>query len=150
MRKILVPTDFSPIAFTSLRFAVPFAAHYKADLVLAQGLRRSTLPANSPLEVYETVMEEEHRHAWEELKQQIALIRQEVPKANDIRVIPVGNSNPFVTGVVQLVAQENSSLIIKVTKGAPWKQHLSGSVTYEMVFKPENPVLVVPVKGTPL
>jgi nucleotide-binding universal stress UspA family protein len=148
MRKILVPTDFSANALTSLKFAVPFAAHYQADIVLAHVLQRPTLPANSPLEVYETVMQEEQQHAWQELKQQIATVQQEVPKANEIRIIPVVNSNPFVTGVVQLVAQENASLIIMGTKGATGlKRVLVGSNTTDLISRAIVPLLAVPEKA---
>jgi nucleotide-binding universal stress UspA family protein len=148
MRKILVPTDFSPNALTAFCYAVPFAAEFNADLVVAHVISRPTLPANTPLEVYETVMDGEKQLAWEQMQQQMALKKEALPDDHDVRVIPVVISNTFVKGVTQLVAQENAGLIIMGTKGATGLKRLFvGSNTTDMIEHAPVPLLAIPEKA---
>lgn len=149
MRKILVPTDFSENSLTAFRYAVSLADPFKADLILAHVIKRPTLPANTPLEVYETVMEEEKQRAWEELKRQAALKKLSLPAGQDVRVIPLVVSNAFVTGINQLVAQENTSLIIMGTKGATGLRRIFlGSNTADLIDHTHVPLLAVPEKSS--
>jgi nucleotide-binding universal stress UspA family protein len=148
MRKILVPTDFSPNALAAFCYAVPFAAQFNADLVVAHVISRPTLPANTPLEVYETVMEGEKQLAWEQMQQQVALKKEALPDDHEVRVIPVVISNTFVKGVNQLVAQENAGLIIMGTKGATGLKRLFvGSNTTDLIEHTPVPLLAIPEKA---
>jgi nucleotide-binding universal stress UspA family protein len=147
VRKILVPTDFSPNALTAYQYAVALAVHFGADLILAHVIKRLALPANTPLEVYETVLEDEKQRAWEELKRQAALKRESLGTNQDIRVIPLVVLNAFVTGINQLVAQENPSLIIMGTKGATGLRRIFlGSNTADLIDHTIVPLLAVPEK----
>lgn len=145
MRKILVPTDFSPNALAAFCYAVPFAAQFNADLVVAHVINRPTLPANTPLEVYETVMDGEKQQAWEKMQKQVALKKETLSSDHEVRVIPVVTSNTFVKGVNQLVAQENAGLIIIGTKGATGlKRIFVGSNTTDLIEHTPVPLLAVP------
>jgi nucleotide-binding universal stress UspA family protein len=147
MPNILVPTDFSENALTAVLFAVPFAAHFGLDVLLAHIVEPSSLQDPTAEEGNNPLTEDKKQQAWELMRQHLARIEQLLPEDNRVKITPTIPVNNFGTGIQQLLAQRNSRLIIMGTKGASGlKRIFFGSNATYLIENTPVPLLAIPEK----
>lgn len=146
MQKILIPTDFSPVADHALNYAIEIAAKFKSELLLyhVYTFRRKidydwnyTEDEQPFIKNIETQMSSTKGKFLEKLKQNGLTIQTKIEE--DI-IYPL-----FTTEV----EKHNISLIIMGSKGASGLEKIIfGSVAATAIEMSKAPVLVVPPNGS--
>ena len=145
MKKILVATDFSPIATAALRFAAKLAKQMHAELI-ALYADRFEPPAEFTTHQVAAVagtLSASQQRAADELERCVA---QNV--AADVQTHAVVLEAPPVTAVVSYAKQNGVDLIVVGTharKGLD--RFLLGSVAEKIIANSPVPVIVVPPKA---
>jgi nucleotide-binding universal stress UspA family protein len=148
MKKILVPTDFSPDAANAVKFAYMFAKQSGCKFSLLNVYNFAVYDPNMPPEILSDVI----RQSSENSSAGLDLIINEFEKAypdfkNYIadKITAEGNT---IESIEQAAEQGNFDLIIMGTKGASGLEEvLIGSNAYSVLSKSKIPVLVVPEKA---
>lgn len=139
--RILVPIDFSTYSKVALKYAVPFARKFKAELLLLHVVEPAIYPADFNFgQVGIPSIEEELRtKAEEELKK---LVESETKRrARSSIMVRVGK--PFIE-IITAAKEEDVDLIIMATHGhSGIEQILFGSTAERVVRKAHCPVLTV-------
>ena len=144
LKKILVPTDFSPPSEIAVRYAKALAEQFGASLHVLHVLEESVLdyyswtaPASSP--VLLSVREEMEKSARSQLAE--VLTAAERTAFRGVLVTLIGS--PFVE-IVRYAKNEEIDLIVLGTHGrGPMAHMLMGSVAEKVVRKAPCPVLTV-------
>jgi universal stress protein A len=140
IRKILVPTDFSPPATEACRVAHDLAKSTGAGVVVFHVSRPPAVVSDGdrPLS---TPARGEPKDVWEEL-------RKIQPKDPSVRVeheVIVADQSD-AEHILRLLQERGCDLIVMGTHGRSGLRHLLfGSVTEDVVRKAECPVMVVKV-----
>ncbi|MFA6469636.1 MAG: universal stress protein [Bacteroidota bacterium] len=141
LKKILVPIDFSDHSKKALRYALPFALQFKAELVLMYVVEPTIYPSDFGFGQvgFPDVEKELHEKAKTELQE---LLKTSVPETvNSSSVVSTGI--PFVE-ITTYAQAENIDLIIVATHGRTGVEHiLFGSTAEKIIRKAPCPVLVV-------
>ena len=141
LRRILVPVDFSEPSKNSLRYAVSFAKHFQAELLLAYVVEPAVYPPDFSFgQVGIPNLEREMRERGEqELRR---LIEKYVAGQAPFRS-KICTGKPFLE-IIDTAKQENVDLIIIATHGQTGVEHiLFGGTAEKVVRKAPCPVLVV-------
>lgn len=146
MKNILVPTDFSDNAKAALEYAMHLAFDWKAGITLVHTFIPPVVPANTPQEVYHSIIATEEEQASASLLQQISWLRGlGSSKFDSINIKPLLLNKSFVPGILETARQHNSNLIVMGTKGASGlKRILMGSNTVDLIQRTSFPVLAIP------
>jgi nucleotide-binding universal stress UspA family protein len=141
IQRILVPIDFSAYSKEALKYAIPFARKFKAEVLLLHVVEPAIYPADFNFgQVGIPAIEDELRSkANEELQK---LVEQEVKRrARSSVLIKVGK--PFLE-IITTAREERIDLIIMATHGHSGIEHiLFGSTAERVVRKAHCPVLTV-------
>jgi len=141
LKKILVPIDFSDHSKKALRYALPFARQFNAQLELMYVVEPTIYPSDFGFGQvgFPDVEKELHEKATQELA---ALIESSVPLS--IRSSSVVSTGiPFVE-ITTYAQAEDIDLIIVATHGRTGVEHiLFGSTAEKIIRKAPCPVLVV-------
>jgi nucleotide-binding universal stress UspA family protein len=141
IERILVPIDFSAYSKEALKYAIPFARKFKAEVILLHVVEPAIYPADFNFgQVGIPAIEDELRSkANEELQK---LVDQEVKRrARSSVLIKVGK--PFLE-IITTARDERIDLIIMATHGHSGIEHiLFGSTAERVVRKAHCPVLTV-------
>jgi nucleotide-binding universal stress UspA family protein len=147
LKKILVPTDFSPHASVALRFAEDLAKRSGASLCLlhAYEVTPYVLPEGVPM--YDAALIARLR---EELGKHLELLKEETLKAGVAHVeTKLVEGNP-ARQIALTAEQWGASLIVMGTHGRTGFAHLLlGSVAEKVVRKSPCAVIAVPTKEEP-
>jgi nucleotide-binding universal stress UspA family protein len=153
MKKILVPTDFSPAANNAARYALHLATDLQANITLCNAM---LVPVEAPeaaqvawpLLSYEDIKNDTDKQLQDELKKLSKRLAEQSafftdgfrPKLN--AVCEVG----IVTKVIRdAVDQENVSLVVMGMSGAgSIERFFIGSNTRDVIEKAAFPVLLIP------
>lgn len=141
MQKVLVPIDFSDNSKKALRYAIPFAKQFKAELVLMYVVEPTIYPSDFGFGQvgFPDVEQELHEKATKELD---TLVKDLLPHTV-ISTSIVSTGIPFVE-ITTYAQQENIDLIIVATHGRTGVEHiLFGSTAEKIIRKAPCPVLVV-------
>ncbi|MFA6457425.1 MAG: universal stress protein [Bacteroidota bacterium] len=141
LRKILVPIDFSDHSKKALRYALPFALQFKAELELMYVVEPTIYPSDFGFGQvgFPDVEKELHEKAKAELQE---LLKTTVPAAITATSV-VSTGIPFVE-ITTYAQAENIDLIIVATHGRTGVEHiLFGSTAEKIIRKAPCPVLVV-------
>ncbi|HSI78607.1 MAG TPA: universal stress protein [Lunatimonas sp.] len=141
MKKLLVPTDFSPHADLALDYAVEMAEKNKLEIDLLHVL---LTPINW------LKLEKTQENLYPEIQQSIRIAKSNlsdrVKKAKEIGVM-INSHLHFSQGKDQILpfaAREGADMIVMGSHGSyGWKEHMLGSNTYHVLRKSPIPVLVV-------
>lgn len=146
MKNIIVPTDFSDNSKAALEFAIYFAYDWKASITLIHVFIPPVVPANTPQEVYHSIMAEEEKKAEESLFQQIDWLKEkDESRIDSIIIKPMLIKESFVEGILKVAHLHHSNLIIIGSKGASvLKRILMGSNTVHLIQRTTIPVLAIP------
>ena len=147
MKRLLVPTDFSPNAECALRVAVEIAARNAATIILYH----IYMPVESPF-----IDDKEKRDAHNVEAETIALkrmqrLKKKVLKNNtEINITCLLGRTPLVNNILGFAAHNHIDLIVMGTRGATGiKKVLIGSVAATIAQKTDIPLLLVPEEFSP-
>lgn len=142
MKKILVPTDFSPVADNALKYACEIAHKTDAAIVLLHTYHIPLISTDVPVYVDFTVLEEIKKSANERL------IELKGKIANDylgLQVVYFLEEGDVSFQVEQLVNKREYDLVVMGTTGAGTLEGLLiGSNTFDVINSLQIPVLAVP------
>jgi nucleotide-binding universal stress UspA family protein len=80
MSRILIPTDFSPVADNALKYAMDMATQYQLDITLAHIVQLTATDVANV--VYVDLMKEMAQHAEEKMLEKIMSLRAQYPHLN--------------------------------------------------------------------
>ena len=145
MKTLLVSTDFSSTGNNAVRFAAHYATAIKSDLIVFHAVHLP--PFNPTISKAEFLRLEKNaeaeRHA--RLDKLVSKIyRDQDLKRNKNKVRIVARNSVFAMDAIMAAAKSSKAdLIIVGTHGAAGLK-LFGSITSELIFKAETPVLAIP------
>ena len=147
IKKVLVPIDFSDYSKSSLKYAVNFAKHFKADLSLVYVVEPVVYPPDFSMGqiAVPSINIDLDQRANEELEN---LASKEIPPELKVNVI-VKTGKPFIE-IIDTATEKDIDLIVIATHGHSGMEHiLFGSTAEKVVRKAPCPVLTLrePVKG---
>ncbi len=138
IKKILIPIDFSEHSKNALKYAIPFARQFNAEIILIYVVEPTVYPADLSFGQFGVpeVENELSKKGEEELSK---LIDEEIKSSVKARKI-VSVGKPFVE--IIHAAREEADLIILSTHGHTGVEHiLFGSTAEKVVRKAPCPVL---------
>lgn len=147
MKKILVPVDFSDYSKHALKYAIEFAKHFNAELILISVIEPMIYPADFSMGQVAIPATDQNlsERVEEELKN---LDEKEIAgKVKSKRIIKSGK--PFFE-INETAREEDVDLVIIATHGHTGVEHLLfGSTAEKVVRKAPCPVLTLrePIKG---
>ena len=145
MKRILVPTDFSPTAEKAFRIALDIALKSKGEIFLYHAYTPVDRTTSINLDK-KGVASNSHKEAGlmkrlERLKKKVMSDGLHVPVS-----IVLGN-NPVIKNMLNVVSDKNIDLIVMGTQGASGlKKVIIGSVASSVIQKCDIPVLLIPEK----
>lgn len=129
MKKILVPTDFSPTANKALDFAIQVARKSGGEVVVIHATDTNTT-------------EEEMLRSNEQLE----LIKKSVNQTEPVRITTVLYDRSLYSAIEDAVAQYGIDLVIMGTVGnTAFREKIFGSKTAGVIGRSPVPVLAVPL-----
>jgi len=139
LKRILVPIDFSEHSKNALKYAVPFAKQFKAEIILVYVVEPAVYPADFSFGQFGFPnAEDEFREKGEE--ELAALVEKEIRKEVKARR-QVRTGKAFVE-ILKTAQEEEVDLIIIATHGHSDVEHmLFGSTAEKVVRKAPCPVL---------
>lgn len=140
IRRILVPIDFSEYSKNALRYAVPFAKHFGAELIVLYVVEPTIYPADFSFGHVglPNIEEELRKQSAEELERLAKSIAKKVSVRHEIRT-----GRAFLE-IIEAAKEEEADLIIIATHGHTGVEHiLFGSTAEKVVRKAHCPVLTV-------
>jgi len=144
MKRILVPTDFSPTAERAFRFAFDIAQKTKGTIILYHTyvpVESSFIAAERQRDEYNAMVEEKILKRLQRLKRKIA------GDASEIAVSTIVGRSPLVANLIRFADKNHVDLIVMGTQGASGlKKMMVGSVAARVVEKSRWPILLVPGK----
>ncbi len=142
MKKILVPTDFSPNANKALKYAAEIAKVAKAEMLIVNVCDAVNTPFTD-----KTIVEQKYNLPVEEATQkELLLLQKELKENYQLNVETQMYGGPVIPSVIQAAEENNADMIIMGTLGnAAFKEKLMGSVTAAIIGKTTIPVLAVPL-----
>jgi len=155
MKKILIPTDFSPAAYNAAKYAIHIAQKIKAGIKFCNAIK---VPADYvmagqvvwPLEDYSTLKND----AEAELDYLTStLSKEQVAASEDGGFYPKiehsSDAGEVVTYVKELVAADKANFVIMGMSGAgDFNRLFFGSNSREMISKADFPILLIPAHAT--
>ena len=144
MKRILVPTDFSPTAERALRFALDIASKSKGTVILYHVYT----PLESTSIDMETKRKQHNTQTETNLVKRLQRLKKKVmTNGMDMPVSTVVGHSPIINNILGFAEDNHIDLIIMGTQGASGlKKVIVGSVAARIIEKSDIPVLLVPQK----
>lgn len=141
LKRILVPIDFSEYSKNALRYAVPFAKQFEAELLLVYVVEPTIYP--SDFAFGQMGVPNLERELRERGKQELErLVKTYINGRVAVRTM-IRTGKPYHE-IIMLAKEENVDLIIIATHGHSGVEHvLFGSTTEKVVRKSPCPVLTL-------
>jgi len=144
MKRILVPTDFSPTAEKAFSFAVDIATKTKGTVILYHvytPVESTFIDSPETRKQYNLKPEATIVKRLQRLKEKVS------ENASGIAVSTVVGRSPLVNNMLDFADQNMIDLIVMGTQGASGlKKAIIGSVAARIIEKSRLPVLLVPAK----
>lgn len=129
MKRILVPTDFSPNAEKALNFAVQIAKKSGAGLFLIHATETSNV-----------------QQAIEAAKDKLALISKSIRETEQLEITTGIVTDSSVNGILDAIAEYRADLVLMGTVGnTGFNERIFGSRTAVVIGKSPVPVLAIPL-----
>lgn len=144
MKRILVPTDFSPNAEFALRVAIDIASRAKGTIILYHVYG----PVESPF-INDKISRKEYNIQTETiiLKRLQRLRKKVLQDGNNVIISTVIGHFPLINNILGFAEQNQIDLIVMGTKGAGGiRKIIIGSVAARIAQKTDIPVLLIPNK----
>lgn len=142
MKKILVPTDFSPNANKALEFAVQIARQAKAEIYLihAGDLIDTIFKDN------QTIYKEHNQAISDKANENLSLLKKSIEDTENLSVHIKLYKGTVTDAILKASEQHHADLIIMGTLGeAGVKEKIFGSITAGIIGKTNIPVMAVPL-----
>lgn len=139
LKRILVPIDFSEHSKNALKYAVPFAKQFGAEIILVYVVEPTVYPADFSFGQfgYPDVEDEFRSRGEEELKN---LIQKEIKK--EVKAQKQVRTGKASVEILKVAQEKEIDLIIIATHGHSGVEHmLFGSTAEKVVRKAPCPVL---------
>jgi nucleotide-binding universal stress UspA family protein len=144
MKRILVPTDFSPTAEKAFRFAVDLASRSKGTIILYHVY---TPVESTFVDTEQTRKEYNLRAETNVLKKLQRLRKRVIGNVSDVTVSTIIGRSPLINNILSFADNNHIDLILMGTQGASGlKKNIIGSVAARIIEKSTLPVLLVPAK----
>ena len=145
MKRILVPTDFSPTAEKALRFAVNVALKNKGTVMLYhvyQSINKST-----SVDLDKTRKQSDAQTETDLNEKLQRLIKAIVTNNDHLPVNAAVGNGPIINNILKFTEKNNIDLIVMGTQGVNGlKKGVMGSVASSIGQKSEIPILLIPEK----
>lgn len=144
MKRILVPTDFSPTAEKAFRFAVDIAAKSKGTIILYH----TYVPVESTFIDTGKIRSQYNTQTETNIAKRLQRLKKKVMGENtDVPVATIVGRSPLITNILGFAEDNQIDLLVMGTQGAGGlKKTIIGSVAAKVVEKSDIPVLLVPQK----
>lgn len=144
MKRILVPTDFSPTAEKAFRFAVDIAAKAKGTVILYH----TFIPVESTFIGTEKTRKQYNTQSEANIVKRLQRLKKKVTgDVTDVAVSTIIGRSPLINNILGFAEHEQIDLIVMGTQGASGlKKTIIGSVAARVIEMAELPVLLVPAK----
>jgi len=142
MKKLLVPSDFSPNADKALNFAVQIAKYAKARIVLVHAcdLLALTFKDNYALK------KEYNSNIIREAKGKLGLLKRSIEETEKVPVTTKLYEGPITDTILHAAKVNKADIIVMGTLGdSAAKEKIFGSKTAGVIGKTNLPVLAVPL-----
>ncbi len=143
MKKILVPTDFSPNAEKALDYAVQLAKKAKARIIL---IHACDLLLNLAFKDNSELKKEYNRKVIKEAREKLSLCKQSIKSTEKVAIETHLYEGLVIDTILDAVKLHKADLIIIGTLGdAGASERIFGSKTAAVIGKSTVPVLAVPL-----
>ena len=145
MKRILVPTDFSPTAEKALRFAVNIASKSKGTVMLYHVYQSINMSTSVDLD---KTGKQLNAQTETDLNEKLQRLIKEIVTNNDHLTVnaTVGNGS-IINNILKFTEKNNIDLIVMGTQGVNGlKKVVMGSVASGIGQKSEIPILLIPEK----
>ena len=145
MKRILVPTDFSPTAEKALRFAVNIASKSKGTVMLYHVYQSINMSTSVDLD---KTGKQLNAQTEIDLNEKLQRLIKEIVTNNDHLTVnaTVGNGS-IINNILKFTEKNNIDLIVMGTQGVNGlKKVVMGSVASGIGQKSEIPILLIPEK----
>ena len=145
MKRILVPTDFSPTAERALRVALDISSKSKGTVILYHVYtpvgKSTSIGMEKTRKQYDTQTENNLVKRLQRCKKKV------MGNGMDVPVSTVVGRSPIINNILGFVEDNHIDLIVMGTQGASGlKKVIVGSVAARLIEKSDIPVLLVPEK----
>jgi nucleotide-binding universal stress UspA family protein len=144
MKRILVPTDFSPTAEKAFRFALDIATKAKGTIVLYH----TYIPVESTFVGTEKTRKQYNIQSEANIVKRLQRLKKKVTgDSTEVAVSTIVGRSPLINNILGFAEHNHIDLIIMGTQGASGlKKTIIGSVAARVIEKSDLPVLLVPSK----
>jgi len=144
MKRILVPTDFSPTAEKAFRFALDLAARAKGTIILYH----TYIPVESTFIGTEKTRKQYNTQIEANIVKRLLRLKKKVTDgSNEVAVSTIVGRSPLINNILGFAEHNHIDLIVMGTQGASGlKKTIIGSVAARIAEKSDLPVLLVPAK----
>lgn len=146
MHNILVPVDYSQNSKVALQYACAITQKTSAEILLLHCSHVPIIPAETPLEIYDSVIRNQEIHELQALNNYKSEVFDELPAScQDTKCAPVHKQGLAVDEITEMANSGNIDLVVMGTKGASGlKKMLMGSITTRVISRAHCPVLAIP------
>ena len=144
MKRILVPTDFSPNALSALRIAVDIALRNKGTIILYHVYT----PAKRTVIHDKIEREQDNMQAETIILKRLQRLKKRVLKdVNNVAISTIIGRTPLLNNILGFAEHNHIDMIVMGTKGAGGiKKVFIGSVAAKIAQSADVPVLLIPEK----
>ncbi len=141
INKILVPTDFSPLADNALKYAGELCKHTKAELVLLHVLQINSTDLQMPAAFADEIMTEQQKVAQTKLDTAKAFVRH----TYGVSVEGVCTFGAVAEEIADYATQNSIDLVVMSTHGITnFLDRILGTNTSTTILRIQTPLLVIP------
>jgi nucleotide-binding universal stress UspA family protein len=144
MKRILVPTDFSPTAEKAFRFSLDIASRANGTVILyhiCSPEESKIIDSDSKRRMYNADIEVNALKRLQRLRKKV------LGDSLDVHVSTIVGRSPLIDNILGFAENNNIDLIVMGTQGASGlKKTIIGSVAARVVEKSDLPVLLIPAK----
>jgi nucleotide-binding universal stress UspA family protein len=150
MKKILFPTDFSPVATNAFLHALGLAKSVHGELILLHTYELPIVDNQFTPQNYQTIFDSLELANFEKFKEEIPKLRKiaEDNALEDIKMSHMLMDGDLLYNIKEIIKKEKIDFVVMGTSGASgWKETFIGTNTGEAVVNLSVPVLSIPEKA---
>jgi nucleotide-binding universal stress UspA family protein len=150
MKKILFPTDFSPVATNAFLHALGLAKSVHGELILLHTYELPIVDNQFAPQNYQTIFDSLELANFEKFKEEIPKLRKiaEDNALEDIKMSHMLMDGDLLYNIKEIIKKEKIDFVVMGTSGASgWKEIFIGTNTGEAVVNLSVPVLSIPEKA---
>ena len=140
MKKILVPTDFSPNANKALDFAVQIAKQAQAEIILVHACNL----VNTVFKDNLNIKKEYNQTLLDDANKSLGLLKKSIEDSENIIVNVKIYYDNIIESILQASEENSADFIVIGTRGeTEFSEKIFGSTTSELLGKSNIPIIVI-------